>query len=277
MSQQIPSHHPAETSIMEAPPLVARHRFLMGDLGRVSMEGKTYRGKVIGIYARQIEISRINPYGIPAAQINAYHCDTYTVIFYEPRPYQVDQDDNTQAAAISHDTQPFQFNEDENTQPYHVNHDESTQLYQVNRDENTQAAATSHETNNAPVTTHESSHGMAISYAINPEHLNANRSHFAAVMPPGVDLYDLNAYITPYTVILYGIIPGDTDTYVHNLYPMAFFGISPDSINADEVYLDADVPFGTEPNGGVYGLLPRSATIPSYLVEIQHQVEIFYG
>lgn len=246
MSQQIPSHHPAETSIMEAPPLVARHRFLMGDLVRVSVEGNTYRGKVIGMYARRIEISRINPYGIPAARINAYHCDTYTVIFYEPRPYQVDQD--------------------ENAQPCHLN-----------QDDNTQAAAISHETNNAPVTTHESSHGMAISYATNPEHLEANRSHFAAVMPPGVDLYDPNVYITPYTVILYGIIPGYTDTYVHNLYPMAFFGISPDSINADEVYLDADVPFGTEPNGGVYGLLPRSATIPSYLVEIQHQVEIFYG
>lgn len=235
---------------MEAPPLVARHRFLMDDWVQVVIAGKVYRGRIIGIRAPDVDVSKINPYGIRAHQINAYHSDTYSVIFFSPPPYQ--------------------FN--------HVNQDENTQPYQANEDENTQTGATSHETNNGTVISYESSHGMVISYRTNPRQFDANRSHLAAAMHLGLDLYNPNAYVFPYTVILYGIIPGDFTTYVHNPFPMTLFRISPESLvpSAAKVYLDADIPFRTGLDMGAYSPLPGSAMVPSYIVEIQYRLQDFY-
>lgn len=97
-------------------------------------------------------------------------------------------------------------------------------------------------------------------------------------MPPGMDLYDPDAYIFPYTVILYGIIPRDFTTYLHNPYPMALFRISPESLalSAANVYVDAGIPFGTGLDRGVYSVLPRSAMVPSYIVVIQFRLKDFY-
>lgn len=133
-------------SIMETPHLVPRHRFLVDEWVTVEIDDWMYRGVVRGVNAPEIEISDINPYGIRAANINACHSDTYTVIFYEPQP------DQSNAGA----------------------------------NENTQATAISRGANDAQATTHESNQGMLIRCATGPGQPNrADQRHPSASMPRG--------------------------------------------------------------------------------------------
>lgn len=212
---------------MATPQLVAKHRFLVDERVTVEIDGTMYRGTVRGVNASQIEISQINPYGIRAANINACHSDTYTVIFYDPQPNQSNAGAN----------------------------------------ENIQPSAISRGANDAQATTQ----GMLIHCATGPDQPNsADQNHPSASIPRGA------VPITPpYTVILYGMFPGDVRTYFHNLPPMAHFGISPNSIAAHGTSFYANVPFGTHPHNGIYHLLHRCDIIPSYLVEIQHRLEYF--
>lgn len=143
---------------------------------------------------------------------------------------------------------------------------------QSNLCDNTQGEGVSNEIDNSQFTT-QSNRGVLMRYATD-EFGDAIQQHLpGTAMPRLAEVSNPNYPITPYTMILHGMMPGEINTYFNNAYQMALFGISPNSISTSVDKFYALVPFGTEPHPGAYYLLPRSDLIPSYLVDIRYRLE----
>lgn len=150
-----------------------------------------------------------------------------------------------------------------------------TQPTQSNLYDNTQAGGVSNETDNAQFTT-QSNRGVLIRYGTD-QFGDAIQQHLpGTAMPRLAEPTNPDRPITPYTMILHGMMPGEIATYYNNAYQMALFGISPSSISTSVDKFYALIPFGTEPHPGAYYLLPRSDLIPSYLVDIRYRLEHFH-
>lgn len=147
-----------------------------------------------------------------------------------------------------------------------------TQPAQSNLRESTQGEGVSNEIDNSQFTT-QSNPGVLVRYATD-QFGDAIQHHLpGTAMPRLAEASNPDCPITPYTMILHGMMPGEIQTYFNNAYQMALFGISPNSISTSVDKFYALVPFGSEPHPGAYYLLPRSDLIPSYLVDIRYRLE----